>query len=113
MLSIIKAHAYGNDFLYVEERHLPRGGRPAFAREVCERQTGIGADGLIVYRRTSRGAVMQLLNADGSYSEVSGNGVRGLAAVLMDVHHLAPEGDTVIVETDAGEKVLSLLGRDA
>jgi diaminopimelate epimerase len=113
MLPIIKAHAYGNDFLYVEDHHVPAGDRAAFAREVCERQTGIGADGLIAYRRTARGAAMQLLNADGSYSEVSGNGVRGLAAVLMDVHHLAPDDDRVVVETDAGEKILSLLGRDA
>jgi diaminopimelate epimerase len=83
------------------------------ARAVCERCTGIGADGLMIYRRTARGAAMQLLNADGSYSEVSGNGVRGLAAVLLDVHGLKPAGDAVIIETDAGEKRLRLIGRDA
>jgi diaminopimelate epimerase len=112
MLPIIKAHAYGNDFLYVEEPLLQSDDRVALAQQVCERQTGIGADGLIVYRRTARGAAMQLLNADGSYSEVSGNGVRGLAAVLMDVHRFAPRDGVVIVDTDAGEKRLALLGRD-
>jgi len=111
MLPIIKAHAYGNDFLYVEERHVEGQGRVALARATCERHTGIGADGLIVYRRTERGAAMQLLNADGSYSEVSGNGVRGLAAVLLDVHQLSPADKTVIIDTDAGEKRLVLLGR--
>jgi len=59
-----------------------------------------------------RGAAMQLLNADGSYSEVSGNGVRGLAAVLLDVHQFAPAEGGVIIETDAGEKRLLLIGRD-
>jgi diaminopimelate epimerase len=113
MLPVIKAHAYGNDFLYVEDADLPEGDRAALARALCERWTGVGADGLVTYRRTPRGAVMQLLNADGSYSEVSGNGVRGLAAVLIDVHHLVPADDTVVVETDAGEKRLRLLGRDA
>jgi diaminopimelate epimerase len=113
MLPIIKAHAYGNDFLYLEEGSLRGEDRAALARELCERQTGVGADGLIVYRRNAAGAAMQLLNADGSYSEVSGNGVRGLAAVLLDVHHLEPRDGTVIVETDAGEKRLTLLGRDA
>ncbi len=112
MFPLTKAHAYGNDFLYVEEAHLPGGDRPALARDLCERCTGVGADGLIVYRRTPKGAAMQLLNADGSYSEVSGNGVRGLAAVLLDVHHLVPADETVFVETDAGEKALRLLGRD-
>jgi diaminopimelate epimerase len=113
MFPLTKAHAYGNDFLYVEDAHLQGADRPAVARELCERCTGVGADGLIVYRRTPKGAAMQLLNADGSYSEVSGNGVRGLAAVLLDVHHLTPADDTVLVETDAGEKALRLLGRDA
>lgn len=112
MLPVIKSHAYGNDFLYVEEAHLPGGDRAALARVMCERCTGIGADGLVIYRRTPRGAVMQLLNADGSYSEVSGNGVRGLAAALIDVHHQAPVHDTVVVDTDAGEKRLTLIGRD-
>ena len=113
MLPLTKAHAYGNDFLYVEEQHLPAGcDRAALARAMCERCTGIGADGLIVYRRATSGASMELLNADGSYSEVSGNGVRGLAAVLLDVHHVAPADAAVVVQTDAGEKRLWLLGRD-
>ncbi len=112
MLALIKAHAYGNDFLYLQERHLPDVDRQSLARELCDRCTGAGADGLIVYRRTARGAAMQLLNADGSHAEVSGNGVRGLAAVLLDLHHLVPADDTVVVETDAGEKRLQLIGRD-
>ena len=112
MPPIIKAHAYGNDFLYVEERHVEVPDRADLARAICERHTGIGADGLILYRRTARGAAMQLLNADGSYAEVSGNGVRGLAAVLLDVHGLAPADATVLIETDAGEKALAVLGRE-
>jgi len=112
MIPLAKAHAHGNDFLYVEEAHLHTADRAAVARALCERYTGIGADGLIVYRRTPAGASMQLLNADGSYAEVSGNGVRGLAAVLLDVHHVVPADDTVVIETDAGEKRLRLLRRD-
>ena len=112
MIPVVKAHAYGNDFLYVEERHVADRDRPALARSICERHTGIGADGLIVYRLVPGGAAMGLLNADGSYSEVSGNGVRGLAAVLLDVHGVAPVDRTVVVRTDAGEKRLVLLGRD-
>jgi diaminopimelate epimerase len=112
MLPIVKAHAYGNDFLYVDERDIDGRDRVALARASCERHTGLGADGLIVYRRTTRGAAMQLLNADGSPAEVSGNGVRGLAAVLLAVHHLAPAGGSVVIETDAGEKTLALLGHE-
>ena len=50
---------------------------PALAREMCDRHTGIGADGLILYAPTPAGASMRLFNADGSRAEVSGNGVRG------------------------------------
>jgi diaminopimelate epimerase len=112
MLPVIKAHAYGNDFLYIEERHLEGRDRVELARASCDRHTGIGADGLILYRLGPGGAAMQLLNADGSYAEVSGNGVRGLAAVLFDVHGLSPADGTVVIDTDAGEKRLVLLGRD-
>ena len=112
MLPVIKAHAYGNDFLYVEERHAQGRDRIGLARGMCERHTGIGADGLILYRLVPGGAAMGLLNADGSYSEVSGNGVRGLAAVLLDVHGLAPADQTVVIRTDAGEKRLLALGRE-
>ena len=80
-LDLVKAHAYGNDFLYLEAGDFERPDGPALARTLCERHTGVGADGLILYQPTAAGAAMRLYNADGSYSEVSGNGVRGLAAV--------------------------------
>jgi diaminopimelate epimerase len=83
MLRFTKAHAYGNDFLYIRRDAVASAALDALARELCDRHTGIGADGLIVYEATPAGASMQLFNADGSASEVSGNGVRGLAAILL------------------------------
>jgi diaminopimelate epimerase len=112
MIPVVKAHAYGNDFLYVDEGHALERDRVWLARVLCERHTGIGADGLVLYRRTPDGAAMRLLNADGSHAEVSGNGVRGLAAVLIDVHGFASADGAIRIQTDAGEKTLVLLGRD-
>ena len=109
---VVKAHAYGNDFLYVDEWNALERDRVALARAICDRHTGIGADGLILYRRTPDGAKMRLLNADGSHAEVSGNGVRGLAALLIDVFGFASADGTVRVDTDAGEKTLTLVGRE-
>ena len=100
----IKAHAFGNDFLLVDAlRRLGRTPiRPALARDVCDRHRGIGADGLIVYAAdATAGASMQLLNADGSRSEVSGNGVRCLAAWLASTQELE-DGASIDIETDAG-----------
>lgn len=108
-ITLVKAHAFGNDFLLVDEGELPAGvDRVAFARAVCERHRGIGGDGLIVYQGTRGAARMSLLNADGSYSEVSGNGVRCLAAWIAARETLKPGGQ-VDVTTDAGLKRLELL----
>ena len=97
-MKFTKAHAYGNDFLYVRAGDVRGSGLDVRARELCDRHTGVGADGLIVYE----GPSMRLLNADGSPSEVSGNGVRGLAAILLR----DSDADEVTVVTDAGPKHL-------
>jgi diaminopimelate epimerase len=106
-----KAHAYGNDFLYVRRESVAgvAAALDVLARELCERQTGVGADGLIVYEPAAGGATMQLLNADGSPSEVSGNGVRGLAAILLRDDDTA--GRELTIQTAAGAKRLTRLER--
>jgi diaminopimelate epimerase len=107
---VVKAHAYGNDFVCA-----PAGGAgsdlPALARAICHRHHGIGADGLLLYTSRHRGASMKLLNADGSRSELSGNGLRCLAALVARSQNL-PAGERVTIETDAGTKVLELLARE-
>ena len=112
--ALAKAHAYGNDFLYLEADPSEVLDRTALARELCDRHTGAGADGLIVYLPTPLGARMRLFNADGSPSEVSGNGVRGLAAWLCwrQRQQDRPPARELIIGTDAGDKRLTLLGED-
>ena len=120
-LIVVKAHAYGNDFLLLDESSVPAGiDRGALARRMCDRHRGLGADGLILFtaadgdstEQPPAGSVrMALLNADGSYSEVSGNGVRCLAAWIADRQGLAA-GGVVDVDTDAGCKRLTLLKRE-
>ena len=111
MIRFSKAHAYGNDFLYVRRDDIGPGvALDALARELCDRHTGIGADGLMLYEATPDGASIQLLNADGSASEVSGNGVRGLAALLLrgDERSEVP----ITIHTEGGVKRLVRTGRD-
>src|SRR5262245_18819922 len=107
-----KAHAYGNDFLYVLKRDVEGLALDHLARELCERQTGVGADGLIVYDPAgdaTQGATMRLFNADGSRSEVSGNGVRGLGALLLLSDRRAEVELTI--QTEAGPKRLTRTAR--
>jgi diaminopimelate epimerase len=109
MIAFAKAHAYGNDFLYVEDAQVTGADLGALARAMCDRHQGVGADGLIVYSRTARGAAMRLFNADGGRAEVSGNGVRGLAAWLL--HRSAQAESGVTIETEAGAKEVVRLER--
>jgi len=111
-LSIIKAHAYANDFLYVPRSAVERQDLPALARRLCDRHRGAGGDGLIVYEATRDGARMQLVNADGSHAELSGNGLRALAAII--VRRRGAEGTSgarVRIDTDAGPRDLVLTAR--
>jgi diaminopimelate epimerase len=110
MLPFAKAHAYGNDFLYVDQSLVGDVPRAALARQICDRHTGIGADGLILYQPTPGGATMTLSNADGSRAEVSGNGLRGLAALLL--RHDERDRTEVMIGTEAGEKRVTRISRD-
>lgn len=111
MLAVAKGHAYGNDFLFAPLAEVDASERSALARAMCHRHEGIGADGLIFYELRERGATMTLFNADGSPSELSGNGLRCLAALVARAQGLAA-GATVTVETGAGVKTLDLLSVD-
>jgi diaminopimelate epimerase len=109
-LSIVKAHALGNDFLFVP-RDQVSGDSAELARALCDRHRGVGGDGLILYTFAHHRATMKLLNADGSPSELSGNGLRCLAALLARAQRLSG-GDVVTADTDAGVKTLELLAVD-
>jgi len=109
---LVKAHAYGNDFLLVAERGLSGADDlPALARRLCDRHRGIGADGLMTVDERPLGASVRLLNADGSHSEVSGNGVRCVAAWLAHRRALTTSA-TLVIQTGAGDKALVLLRAD-
>jgi diaminopimelate epimerase len=110
MLPFSKAHAYGNDFLYVRVADLAGREYGAAARRLCHRHTGIGADGLIVYEPTARGASMTLHNADGGKAELSGNGLRALAALIVRDRQREGRhaGSVVEIETTAGRRTLQL-----
>jgi len=114
MLSIAKAHAYGNDFLFVPAEQVEGLRLDELSRRLCHRHTGLGGDGVIYYTIAPDGsAQMKLINTDGSPSELSGNGLRCLAALVMHQREGAgqPPLTEVRVDTDAGWKTLALVSR--
>ncbi len=84
-ISFTKAHGAGNDFLLTRAGEAPRSDLPRIARAICDRHTGVGADGWLLVEPGSEGrdASIRLFNADGSEPELSGNGTRCAAAFLI------------------------------
>lgn len=99
-----KAHGAGNDFLLSWADRIPAGDLPSIARAICDRHTGVGADGWILVRNTT----IRLFNADGSEAEISGNGTRCAAALLIDAGCASSE---ITITTGAGPKHLRLIER--
>jgi diaminopimelate epimerase len=108
-VKFVKMHGAGNDFLLVDGRDGDRDWS-ALARAMCRRNTGAGADGLLVaVRPTSEPARMRLFNADGSEAENSGNGVRCFAKFVVEGGIASPSGGKLRIETGAGPIVLELV----
>jgi diaminopimelate epimerase len=106
-----KAHGARNDFLLTWQADAPEGDLSAVARAICDRHTGVGADGwMLVAPPDSSDAdgAIQLYNSDGSTAEISGNGTRCAAALLVRQGYAA---GVVRVRTGAGIKTLRLLRR--
>ena len=101
-----KMQGAGNDYVYVDcfAERMPDD-PPALARAIADRHYGVGGDGLIlICPSTKADARMRMFNADGSESEMCGNGIRCVAKYVHD-HGLARK-DRLTIETGAG--VLSL-----
>jgi diaminopimelate epimerase len=102
-----KMHGAGNDFVVAEP---PASGPaseeaawPALASAICDRHTGVGADGLLLVLPSAVGdRRMRIFNADGSEAEMCGNGIRCFVRYLLDRGLVeAPDG-RVRVETIPG-----------
>ena len=107
-----KTHGAKNDFLLTWRRDMPGGADyPAIARAICDRYTGIGADGWMLvdaaHDAEAEGTI-ELYNSDGSRPELSGNGTRCAAAFLIENGYAPPR---VRIRTGAGIKALRLLER--
>jgi diaminopimelate epimerase len=100
-----KAHGLGNDFILVPETEAPAE-TAAWARRLCDRHLGIGGDGVIVYGLEPETVRMRLVNADGSDGEVSGNGVRCLAAFAAGRRGLSARH---VVQTPVGPRTVGVV----
>ena len=109
LLPFVKVEGLGNDFLVVDLRPGKPAhalselvGRPETVRALCDRNFGVGGDGVLAILPGDKGDVrMRVLNADGSEAEMCGNGIRCVAKVLHDMDP-ALRQDTLAIDTGAG-----------
>jgi diaminopimelate epimerase len=108
LIPFTKAHACGNDFLIINDADAAGYDQADLAQRLCERNLGIGADGVEFYTSTGDfSGRITLYNADGSVAEISGNGTRCVAAWMAEELNLQA-GDEVSLETDAGVRICTI-----
>lgn len=104
-MEFYKTVSLGNDFIHIAAHHWQplatslgidinnsETAREELSRQICTRETGVGADGVIYYGINQGKTDFDIFNRDGSHAEISGNGMSGLAAVLfytLQCHHEA------------------------
>ena len=101
-----KMHGCGNDYVYVDgsKEQIEQSKKSEIAKRVSDRHFGIGSDGLIFINPVEDASIdfeMEMYNADGSRSEMCGNGIRCVAKYVYD-NRLTSKDKLVIVS--AGKK---------
>ena len=82
MIRFSKYHGLGNDFVLCEFQDVKSYNLSKVALDLCNRHTGIGADGLIVVKQNP--LEMIYYNSDGSRAEMCGNGIRCFSKYAYD-----------------------------
>src|SRR5215475_4985206 len=104
-----KGHGTGNDFIVVPDLDDQLALGADVVRAMCDRRSGIGADGVLRVVRTDSAAApwfMDYRNADGSIAEMCGNGIRVYARYLLE-HGLAA-GPDIAIATRSGVRPVRL-----
>jgi diaminopimelate epimerase len=100
-----KLQGCGNDFVAIDNRvlRLPKTLMPEWARRICPRAFGVGADGIFFVEPAAPGVpvdyVWHFYNADGSRAEMCGNASRCVGRLA---HALGIAGEKHVLGTDAG-----------
>jgi diaminopimelate epimerase len=101
MIPFVKGHGLGNDYLVLAERDLARPLSSKSIERICDRNWGVGSDGILLLVPTTKADFgLRIFNPDGSEAEKSGNGLRIFAKYLYEHGHASAE--TFRVDTRGG-----------
>ncbi|MCI0480841.1 MAG: diaminopimelate epimerase, partial [Candidatus Dadabacteria bacterium] len=85
MNGFVKSHGLGNDYFVLDGSRIFFGLTPAAIKLLCDRNYGIGSDGILLLVPSVRADFgLRILNPDGSEAEKSGNGLRIFAKYLYE-----------------------------
>jgi diaminopimelate epimerase len=108
MIEFSKMHGIGNDFIVIDDMKGELSFTPPQIRRLCDRHFGVGADGIIIARPSSKAdAFMLFYNTDGTQAEMCGNGIRCLAKFLYEQGIV--DKNPMKIDTLAGIKEVSLM----
>ena len=104
-MKFVKMHGCGNDYIYVNGAKEKVENKPDVVRRLSDRHFGIGGDGVIFINPSENADFeMEMYNADGSRSEMCGNGIRCVAKFVYDLGLT----DKNPVKIESGGKVKTL-----
>lgn len=113
MTAFRKYHGLGNDFVLIDNREAPTPLlSPDQSVSVCDRHTGVGADGVIFLLPPSNDdsdIAMRLYNSDGTEPEMCGNGIRCLARFAADLSIESQTPGKFVIDTLAGRIIPEIL----
>jgi len=108
-LSFDKMHGLGNDFIVIEDFDRAIDLSVDQVRYLCDRNFGIGADGLMLLRATRADDAdfeWWFTNSDATLPEMCGNGIRCAARYLVDKGYVSTDADSLTIDTLAGPKYI-------
>ena len=105
-MKFTKMHGAGNDYIFIDARHT-EADWPALSRAMSDRHFGVGGDGIILILPSEVAHLKMLMfNADGSESEMCGNGIRCFAKYAIERDIVQNDGSGLHVETLAGVRTI-------
>ncbi len=116
-MQFVKYSATGNDFVLIDDRDHQLTNDPKFWSKICKRRIGIGADGVILVRSSTKATVkMDYFNADGEMVEMCGNGMRAITHFISTYLKLnsndllfSIESINSVYQTKFGEEISVLM----
>ncbi|MBI2580945.1 diaminopimelate epimerase [Candidatus Woesearchaeota archaeon] len=118
-MKFVKMHGLGNDYVVFDLfggdsrkafDKLSESELKSFAKRICDRHFGIGADGILLAlpsKRKGYDGVMRIVNADGSEAEMCGNGIRCIAKLLIDKGYCKNRRRELKIDTLSGIKKIA------